>query len=223
GKGEELLVRQSYLQSSPAGAEMRTRWLLNWRNPLTSLASGMAFLTRGRGEGLRFGISARDDPFAEIARIDLASGGAMVMQPRALAAVVQPVGKPMQIRSRWRLLSLHAWLTFQLRYLVFYGPGALIVKGGRGVKVEQAEAGRRFGQDQLVGFSAHTAYTVTRTETFLPYFFGREPLFLDRVADTDAAEPGVLVIEEAPMAGRRKGVRGGLEGAFDAVLKAFGI
>jgi hypothetical protein len=31
------------------------------------------------------------------------------------------------------------------------------------------------------------------------------------------------VLEEAPMAGRRKGVRGGLEGAFDAALKAFGI
>ena len=226
-EGEELLVRQSYLQSSPAGAEMRTQWLLSWRNILTSLASGMAFLTRGRNEvrgtGVRFGISARDDPFAEIARIDLTSGEALVLQPRALAAIVQPVGKPMQIRSRWRLFSLHAWLTFQLRFLVFHGPGALIVKGGRGVRVERAEAGRRFGQDQLVGFSAHTAYTVTRSETFLPYFFGREPLFLDRVADTDAREPGILVIEEAPLAGRRKGVRGGLEGAFDALLKAFGI
>ena len=222
-EGEELLVRQSYLQSSPAGADMRTQWLLSWRNALTSLASGMAFLTRGRGMGARFGISARDDPFAEIARIDLAAGEALVLQPRALAAIVQPVGKPMQIRSRWRLFSLHAWLTFQLRYLVFHGPGALIVKGGRGVRVERAEAGRRFGQDQLVGFSAHTAYTVTRSETFLPYFFGREPLFLDRVADADTRDPGILVIEEAPMAGRRKGVRSGLEGAFDAVLKAFGI
>ena len=222
-EGEELLVRQSYLQSSPTGAEMRTQWLLSWRNILTSLASGMVFLTRGRGAAASFGISARNDPFAEIARIELASGDAMVMQPRALAAIVQPTGRPMPIRSRWRLFNLHAWLTFQLRYLVFHGPGALIVKGGRGVRIEPAAAGRRFGQDQLVGFSAHTAYTVTRTETFLPYFFGREPLFLDRVADTGAAQPGILVIEEAPMAGRRTGVRSGLEGAFDAMLKAFGI
>ncbi|MEB3416189.1 AIM24 family protein [Alteriqipengyuania sp. WL0013] len=222
-QGEELLVRQSYLQSSPAGADMRTQWLLSWGSVLTSLASGMAFLTRARGAGGTYGISAREDPFAEIARIDLPRGSALVMQPRALAAIVQPEGQPMPVRSRWRLFSLHAWLTFQLRYLVFHGPGALIVKGGRGVRIEPATGGRRFGQDQLVGFSAHTAYTVTRSETFLPYFFGREPLFRDRVADVDGAEPGILVIEEAPMAGRRKGVRAGLEGAFDAVLKAFGI
>ena len=223
-KEEELLVRQGFLQSSPATSDMRTQWLLSWRNVFTSLASGMVFLTRARGTSASFGISTGDDPFAELARIVMPEGSALVMQPRALAAIVQPQGKAMPIRSRWRLFSLHAWLTFQLRYLVFYGPGSLIVKGGRGVRVEQAASGRRFGQDQLVGFSAHTAYTVTRNETFLPYFFGREPLFRDRVADLGAgAQPGILVIEEAPMAGRRKGVRGGLEGAFDAVLKAFGI
>ncbi|GGD62851.1 hypothetical protein GRI62_13005 [Erythrobacter arachoides] len=221
--GQELLVRQSYLQSSPSGAEMRTQWLLSWRNVLTSLASGMAFLTRASGPDKTFGISARDDPFAEIARIDMPAASAMVMQPRALAAIVQPVDRPLQIRSRWRLFSLHAWLTFQFRYLVFYGPGTLIVKGGRGVRVERAEDGRRFGQDQLIGFSADTAYSVARNETFAPYLMGREPLFRDRVA-TDAGDTeGILVIEEAPLAGRRKGLRGGLEGAFDAALKAFGI
>ncbi len=225
-EGEELLVRQGYLQSSQSGADMRTRWLLSWRNPLTSLASGMTFLTSARGRGAVFGISARADPFAEIARIDLASGAALVLQPRALAAIVQPIGKPVPIRSRWRLFSLHAWLTLQFRYLVFHGPAALIVQGGRGVRIEQARSGRVFGQDQLLGFSARTAYAIRRNETFLPYFFGREPLFRDRVADAGtgtASAPGVLVIEEAPMAGKRGGVRGGLENAFDAGLKAFGI
>ncbi len=100
-----------------------------------------------------------------------------------------------------------------------------MVKGSRGVRIEPARGGRRFGQDQLIGFSAQTAYTATRSETFLPYFFGREPLFRDRVEDDAGAGPGngVLVIEEAPMAGRRSGLRGGLEGGFDTALKAFGI
>ena len=225
-EGEELLVRQGYLQSSQSGADMRTRWLLNWHHPLTSLASGMAFLTKARGRGAMFGISARADPFAEIARIDLAAGAALVLQPRALVAVVQPIGEMIEIRSRWRLFSLQAWLTLQFRYLVFHGPAGLVVKGGRGVRVEQARSGRVFGQDQLLGFSARTAYAIRRNETFLPYFFGREPLFRDRVADAGtgtSSAPGVLVIEEAPMAGKRSGVRGGLENAFDAGLKAFGI
>lgn len=223
GQGEELLVRQSYLQSTPTDARMRTRWLLSRTSPFTSLASGMAFLTEARADGAVFGISARDNALAEITRIDLPSGTAMVMQPRALAAIIQPVDRPMQIRSRWRLFSLHAWLTFQFRYLIFHGPGSLIVKGGRGVRVESAGDGRRFGQDQLIGFSPHTPYTVARSETFLPYLFGREPLFRDRVRDREGGEAGILVLEEAPLTGKGSGAARGMEGAFDAVLKAFGI
>ena len=221
-EGEELLVRQSFLQTRPANASFATRWLLDWRSPLTSLASGMAFLTRVTGEGATLGLSPRDNPFDEVARIDL-DDAALVLQPRALAGLVQRRDALITITSRWRF-GLHAWLTFQFRYLVFGGTGTLIVKGGRGVRVERADAGRVFSQDQLVGFSAHTAYTVARTETFAPYLFGREPLLRDRVSDTgQGSAGGVLVIEEAPMAGRRKGVRGGLEGAFDALLKAFGV
>ena len=111
-------------------------------------------------------------------------------------------------------------MTMQLRYLVFHGPCSLIVKGGRGIRVERAERGRIFGQDQLVGFSADLAYSVTRAETFAPYFFGREQLYKDKVERGS----GILIIEEAPQASREGGgVRRGIEGAFDAGLKAFGL
>ena len=218
-EGEELLVRQGFLQSSPAQASLRTRAMLDWKSPLTSLASGMTFLTRVRGASTTTVISADEDPFAEVTAIELPQGAAMVLQPRALAAVVQPQDRPLRIESHWRLFNLNAWLTQQLRFLVFHGPARLVLKGGRGVRVERVDEGRRFGQDQLAGFSADLAYSVARNETFLPYLFGREPLLRDRV---DAGS-GTLVIEEAPYAGRRKGLRSGLEGAFDAVLKAFGI
>lgn len=218
-EGEELLVRQGFLQSSPDGASLKTRAMLDWKSPLTSLASGMTFLTRVRGAASTTVISADEDPFAEVTAIDLPEGAAMVLQPRALAAVVQPQRRPLRIESQWRLFNLNAWLTQQLRFLVFHGPARLVLKGGRGVRVERVDEGRRFGQDQLAGFSADLAYSVARSETFLPYLFGREPLLRDRVE----GGTGILVIEEAPYAGRRKGLRGGLEGAFDAVLKAFGI
>jgi urease beta subunit len=217
--GQELLVRQGFLQSSPAEATLRTRALLDWKAPLASLASGMAMLTRVRGSDTTTVISADDDPFAEVTAIELPEGAAMVLQPRALAAVVQPQERPLRITSHWRLFSLNAWLTQQLRFLVFHGPARLVVKGGRGVRVEPVESGRRFGQDQLAGFSADLSYSVARNETFVPYLLGREPLLRDRVE----GGAGVLVLEEAPYAGRRKGLRGGLEGLFDAFLKAFGI
>jgi hypothetical protein len=161
-----------------------------------------------------------NDAFAEVSVLELAEGAACVLQPRALVAVVQRVGRPVRITSHWRLGSLHAWLTLQLRYLMFHGPARLVIKGGRGVRVERAERGRVFGQDQLIGFSAELAYSVTRNETFWPYFVGREPLLRDKVEAGD----GILVIEEAPIAGRdRASPRRGLEGAADVLLKAVGL
>ena len=142
-----------------------------------------------------------------------------MLHPRALVAVVKPSDHSLRITSHWRLFSLHAWLTLQLRYLMFHGPCRLVLKGGRGLRLEGAESGRIFGPDQLVGFSPDLAYTVARTETFWPYFMGRESLFKDRVD----AGGGVVLIEEAPMGGGGRGARKGLEGAFDVALKAFGL
>lgn len=220
GAGEELLVRQAYLQTTSHVGAKATQWLLDWRHPLASWVSGLTFLTRIQGAGEVTTVSAVRDPFAEVTMLTLPEGASCVLQPRALAAVVQPSARPLRITSHWRLGSINAWLTMQLRYLVFHGPCRLVVKGGRGVRVERAERGRVFGQAQLVGFSADLAYSVSRTETFWPYFFGYEQLFKDKVE----AGAGVLVIEEAPMAGRASGKAGrGLEDAFDVVTKAFGI
>lgn len=218
-EGEELLVRQSYLQTSSGDGAKATRWLLDYRHPISSLASGLVFLTRIGGTGEATTISATRDGFAELTAIELPQGAACILHPRALAAVVQPVGRPMAIRSHWRIFSLNAWLTMQLRFFSFHGPGRLIVKGGRGIRVERADKGRIFAQDQLVGFSADLAYSVTRTETFAPYLFGQEPLLKDRVEGGS----GLLVIEEAPLSMRSGRERRGLEGMIDAGLKAFGL
>ncbi len=219
GRDEELLVRQGYLQTTSLAGRFETQWFLDWRHPLSSLASGLTFLTRIRGNGETTTVSATRDPFAELTELVLPGGAACVIHPRSLVAVVQPVGRALRITSHWRLLSLNAWLTMQLRFMVFHGPGRIVLAGGRGIRVEPAERGRVFGQDQLVGFSADLCYSVARNETFWPYFFGREQLFKDRVREGS----GILIVEEAPLSARNGGMRRGLEGAFDAALKAFGI
>ena len=218
-QGEELLVRQDYLQTSSYAGAKDTKWVLDCRKPITSFATGLAFLTRIRGDGETTTISATRDGLAEVTILTLPDGACCVLQPRALAAVTQPISRPLRITRHWRLGSLNAWLTLQLRYLVFHGPARLVLKGGRGVRVEPAEQGRVFGQDQLVGFSADLAYSVTRTETFWPYFFGRQQLLKDRVL----AGKGVLIVEEAPFTTRRGEVRRGLEGMMDAGMKVFGM
>lgn len=215
---EEALVRQDYLQSSSLSGAKRTRWLLDWRYPFASLASGMRFLTAVRGSGERVTISAVKDPFAELAILTVPAGSACVVRPSALAAVVQPGSAPVRITAHWRLLSLPAWLTWQWRYLAFHGPARLVIKGGRGVRIEQAARGRIVGEGQTIGFSTDLAYGVIRSETFWPYFFGREALLKDKVEQG----AGVLLIEEAPLAGR-SGLRRGFAGLLDALLKVGGV
>lgn len=218
--GEELLVRDDHLQTTSKGSRKRTRWLFDWQYPLTSLLTGLSFLTRIRGNGETTTVSARHDPFSEVTTLVLPAGAACVLQPRALAAVVQEIARPMRISTHWRLGHLNSWLTMQFRYFVFHGPARLVVKGGRGVRIEAAGNGRIFGQDQMVGFSADLAYRVTRNETFWPYFLGRAPLVKDRVE----GGAGVLVIEEVPMRnGRPATIRHGIEGMIDAGMKLFGM
>ena len=217
---EELLVRQKYLQTTSQGGKATTRWLLDWRHPMASVVTGLRFLTRIRGGGETTTVSAVADPFAEVTVLTLPEGASCVLQPRAIAAVVQPIGRPLRVTSQWRIRSRNAWLTMQLRYLVFHGPCSVVLKGGRGVRVERAHRGRIFGQAQLIGFTADLGYSVTRTETFWPYFWGHEQLFKDKVEGGE----GVLLIEEAPMAGRKRGAaRRGWEDVFEVMTKAVGI
>lgn len=218
--GEELLVRQDHLQTSSRTASKRTKWLLDWSFPLTSWLTGLRFLTRVRGDGETTTVSARHDPFSEVAVLSLPEGAACVLQPRALAAVVQPIRRPLRVSRHWRLGNLNSWLTLQFRYFVFHGPARLVLKGGRGVRIEPAANGRIFGQDQMIGFSADLSYRVTRNETFWPYFTGHEPLVKDRVE----GGAGILLVEEVPLRdGRPAGVRRGIEGLIDAGMKLFGM
>jgi len=221
GAGEELLVHPEYLQSSPAGAAKDTKWLLDWSYPFSSLAAGMAALVRIRAaQPETVVISGTRDPLSEVAILGLPAGSAVVLRPRSLVAVAGRRTEPLRITTHWRLRSLHAWLTLQLRYVVFHGPARLVVKGCRGVRVEKAGAGRRINQAATMGFSANLAYSTTRCDTFAAYLMGEQELFNDSFAGVG----GFCIYEEMPHPGARAGVTGrGLEGLTDSMLKAFGL
>lgn len=225
GPEEELLVRPGNLQSSSLLARKDTQWLLNYRFFLASLASGMYGLTRIRAEGdeaTRVVLSAKGDGLTELGLIELPSGASAIIRPRALAAVVKPRQSPVSISRHWRLASLHAWLTLQLRYLALHGPCRLVLKGARGVRAEAPvpEQPRLIDQAATLGFSANLLYQTTRCETFNAYFFGHERLFNDLFG----GGPGRFFYEEMPSgAGARSSVVRTLEGLRDAALKVVGI
>lgn len=219
--GQQLLLRPQVLHGTPLEAEKDTRWLLDWRMPLTSLAAGMVGLLRVRvGREQLITVSSTTDPLAEFSCIEVPAGAALVLQPRCLAGVVQPGQSPVRISRHWRLGHLSAWLTLQLRYLVFHGPVQLIVQGPRGVRMEAVSSGRSVNQAATLGFSARLAYAVARNETFPSYLFGQRALF----QDCWTGEPGHCVTAETPAPSARGGLFGrGLEGALDTLLKAFGV
>ena len=219
-EGEELLVHPEFLQSSSHQGRKDTQWLLSTSFVVTSIAAGMAVLTRIRaGAGERFVISSRNDPLAEVGALTLGPGEALVLQPRSLVGVVQRVDRPVRLSRRW-IFSLSACVTFQFRYLIFDGPGTLLVQGCRGVRLEPAGTGRSIDQNATLGFSANLDYRPRRSETFGAYLLGVNGLF----NDSFSGGSGFCVYEDMPYLGRRTGITGrGLEGLTDGLLKVFGI
>ena len=215
-----LLVQPEYLQSTSVHARKKTQWLLNPAIPFASLLSGMYMLTRVAASGSDpVVISATKDPLVEVGIVELPEGAAFVCQPRSLAGVIQDREKAVRVTRHWRIGSLQAWLTLQLRFLVFHGPGQLVLKGCRGIRIESAGTGRLINQAATLGFSADLAYANTRCETFVSYWTGKEELFNDLFTGE-----GVYVYEEMPDLKRASGITGrGLEGFTDALLKVFGV
>ncbi|MCC7462463.1 MAG: hypothetical protein IT480_08380 [Gammaproteobacteria bacterium] len=219
---EELLVHSDYLQSRPQQARLDTQWLLASRYPLSSLASGLFALTRIRTASAHTCVLSATgaDALTELAAIPIPAGSALVLQPRSLVGVLQQRGRPIGIASHWRLTSLSAWLTLQLRYLVFRGPATVIVRGCRGVRVEPVTHGRQVHQPATIGFSANAYYAVARAEPFLPYLLGRRALLDDRFSGSS----GYYLYEETTVRDRSSSVLGRQFNALsDAILKVFGI
>jgi hypothetical protein len=216
----ELLVHSDHLQSSPAESEAQTQWLLDSRFPLSSLASGLYGLTRLRSQTREtVVVSSTLDPHIELAQLTLPSGSSLVLLPRHIVGVLQPRATPLRISGHWRLFNLHAWLTLRFRYFVFHGPVTLVVKGCRGVRLEDAQAGRSFNPATQIGFSPSLSYSSRRCETFLAYHRGKQALLNDSFTNNR----GSCVHQGMPYRGRGGSAKFRLEGIIDALLKPFGL
>lgn len=128
--GCELLLRPDYCQSQPENVSASTKLLFDWSRWLTSIAANLWMLKRMHAtEEVEIVVSSTTSTLDEVALLDIADGKAFVIHPRGLVGMMYKTGQRTQIRSHWRIASLHAWLTLQLRYLSFDGPVTLIVKG----------------------------------------------------------------------------------------------
>lgn len=219
--GDEMLIRPAYCQSQPEHVDVRTKVLFDWSYWLPSIAAHLWMLNRlSTHRPADIVISSTVNALEEVALLEVPAGASFVLQARGLIGVVYQRGRRPEIRSHWKLGTMHAWLTLQLRYLSFEGPCTLIVKGCRGVRLENVAAGRTISQDATLGFSANTVYSTVRAKPFLPYMLGKRALLNDKFAGENA----YCLYEEIPSSGGPTyQKRNPLEALFDAGLKAFGI
>ena len=218
---DELLVHHGYYHSASTASQKGARWLLSNKAPLLSWLSGLFNVTTVTTDSIcEVTLSAGKYTLEELLPLELQDGEAVSIRATHLVGVVKKRNAPLQITRHWRLFSLQAWLTLQLRYVVFHGPATLILKGCRGVRIEGADGERAIDQNATMGFSAHLNYGTARTETFRPYLFGDSELLLDRFT----GQNGIYIYEEMPTSSEPGGVTGRrIGGALDALMKVVGL
>ena len=223
---DEVLVKERFLQSSDIGCRKRTRFVLDWRYPFTSAASGLIELIHLTpdivlsGAPVRVTFSTVDETTTELLEVDLPEGTSLVVRPRFVAGLIRPVGGAGGTwRARWRVGSLHAWITLQFRYFEVRGPVRLLLWGARGVRCETVEGGRarRTNADSTIGFTPGLAYHSIRAETFWAYYRGANPLFDDRFSGD-----GIFLCQEISLS-PKSGARRFWSAIWDGLLKVFGL
>jgi len=227
--GEILRVKEQFLQASDEGLTRRTRFLLDWRIPFTSLACGLSELVEMRngvaGSDYRVTLSNADDPHLELAVIQVPAGSSIILRPRFLAGVVTPAEEPLRIARRWVLDRWLSWITLQFRFFEFKGPCRLVVTGSRGIRAENlaeregnVRAARRTNQDATIGFTPNLEYLPVRAETFWGFFRDMNPLFDDLFVG-----PGLFLCQETSVPDERGKPGRFWSSVWNGVLKVFGL
>lgn len=222
-EGEVLLTKVDYLQGSMGNFEKKTKWLMDWKYPFSSVAAGLYVLTKIRnigGESGQITLSTQENATEELSVIEIPEGKSMVFRPHYLVAVTHPLGTPPRIHSKWVFGKLHAWVNLQFRYLMVEGPVKLVFSAQRGVQVEEVLPdlpGRRVNSHLTAAFSPHLNYSPRRAETFVAYLRGKNALF------DDFFQGSGLVIQQQVTGGQRNPVARIWEGVFGAIGKVFGI
>jgi hypothetical protein len=224
---EHAMVKPEYLQASDQSLKRRTKWLLDWHIPFTSMACRLAMLVELRNSAnapAMLTVSSQDEAEIEMVVVNLEPEGRLVFRPRYLAAIAKPHGHPIRIKRHWRLFHLHSWITLQFRYFEIAGPCRLVLWGARGVRMEilaaspsSPVAARRTNQHATIGFTPDLVCHSARAETFWTYARGQNPLFDDLFSGE-----GAFFCQEISIGANKGVLRRWSESFWDALLKVFG-
>lgn len=227
--GEVAKVRRKFLHTSEDGAMRRTRALLDWRWPLMSLASGLFNLVELRngtaGAQFHLTFSRRRKPHAQLTLAQIPDGGALVVRPSYIAAIVHEADRAPKIRRRWQLFRWQSWITGQFCYFEIGGPCRLVLAGRPALETErltETEANpapaRRAGRRATVGFTPNLEYGLVRTGRFWDYYRAENSLF-----DAYLAGVGCVVLQSPVQTEPQNGAMSALASGKDRIRKLVGL
>lgn len=172
-----LISRPEWVEESDERVTLQNRFFWKLSSPGISYAAGMAPCTRitvNKVQSLADATirltSGKQNDY--ITSVHLTEGQAVCLRPAYIVAVTEGI----RIRSCWRIANLHSWLSGQVRYLIFSGPGTLYVCGAGGIEASKVEHDKKLASDCLIGFDPCLSYSAAPANGFVPYFLGKVPL-----------------------------------------------
>lgn len=175
--GEPIVVRADWIEERDESIRERGRWFWRLRSPAISYAAGLISCSviesadsGGETTVLRLSAPSADD---YLTVIDLQQKQSLCLRPRAIVGLSESV----TVKTLWRIANLHAWIFGQLRYLVFEGPGIIVVVGNGGLETSTVQSQRkRVAIDRVVGFEPQLFLATVASGKYRSYLFGKTPL-----------------------------------------------
>ena len=168
-----------YTDADVAKLKKRTQWLFSVRYWLMSWLCGLVLMTRF--ENARANTETHyititsDDPDEYFSEQHLEEGHPIFISPSDLVAYSDGI----RIRAHWRLLSLVAWSMGQVRYYSLSGRGRVVVRSDGGLTGKSVTPGCSYicKKHSIISADQGVHLHVRRTETLMPYLFGKSDLF----------------------------------------------
>lgn len=217
-RGSTVCTRGNWVSAYPSsGVKKGTRLLWDWSSPLISYGSGMRELTEWQvleKESQVLKLSSGSDPNLKIFKLRINSQTGLAVRPGSIVAIAGNL----KITTRWRLGSMHSWISGRLRYVILSGQGVLYLSGYGDLKSEQAQ--QRRSDHLLIAHDPATPFKTVRTEDFWQFLRGNADLY-----DLEFCDQGLVIYQAAVprTSGTKVPAHERIQSWLDLLLKPLGF
>jgi len=180
--------KKKFLATADDDLVRKSRFLMSWRFPFSSLACGLFNLVEMRNVrndgGRRITLAGPGTVADRFKVIDVPEGGSLVLRPAFLAGLIFNSSEPLVIRRHWRFFHWQAWLAGQFRFFEFVGPCRLILAGDDALRAERLMENAdvavpvfRVRQSKVAAFAPNLECRPVRAVSFWRYYIGATRLF----------------------------------------------